>query len=734
MLGRILEIIDNTVKVKLSIDINAQPSLVNLHVVFDDGPDKKKVVGQIVNCTLTEMNVNIVGEIIGGEFIPGSSSKPSFRSKPRMIKMEELRLFMGDPQVKLGTTNFGTSNVYDGYKINVDVNEFFGSHFAILGNSGSGKSCAVASISQKLFLEKNIPVNCSLFFFDAYGEYNNAFSNMSQLNNGLHYKVYTTNTKNPESEILRIPVWLLDVDDLALLLDATSLTQLPILEKTLKLVPVLTGNSANVNKRKNDIIARALQDILLSGNESTKIRDQVIAILTKFNTPELNLESKIVQPGYIRTLKQCLFIDKAGKMQEVELVVEFIRGYITEETQEIPEAEKNKFYSLTDLELAMDFALISEGILKSEKVFDYANILSVRLHTLVTGENSEFFNYPKYVTRDEYIENLITDKNGNKCQVINFNINYVDDRVAKVITKIISRMLFAKASVTKPRGSRAFHVIIEEAHRYVQHDSDVNLLGYNIFERIAKEGRKYGIFLGLITQRPSELSDTCISQCMNFLILRTLHPKDLEYIREMVPNVSSEIVSQLKNLKPGNGIVFGSAFKVPITLYIDLPNPKPLSNNVDVTNVWYNDSRVENSDILTDEGVAKAAEANKNVLLDSTSVVIPDMLQQENKEVEKNNVQMNEMTNITPTNIPSTNTTNTVAEVKPLQEMPQPATINGVNEEVKIEDITPTENNAAPSINEMPSISTIQQPNAMQPNSQPTLSSNTEVGNEQLPE
>jgi len=74
-----------------------------------------------------------------------------------------------------------------------------------------------------------------------------------------------------------------------------------------------------------------------------------------------------------------------------------------------------------------------------------------------------------------------------------------------------------------------------------------------------------------------------------------LHPKDLDYIRNMVPNISSEIVLQLKNLKPGNCIAFGSAFKVPVSMYIDLPNPKPLSNNVDLENVWYNQAVPVNS-------------------------------------------------------------------------------------------------------------------------------------------
>ena len=151
-------------------------------------------------------------------------------------------------------------------------------------------------------------------------------------------------------------------------------------------------------------------------------------------------------------------------------------------------------------------------------------------------------------------------------------------------------MLFNKLSTLKPRGSEAYHVVIEEAHRYVRHDRDIELLGYNIFERISKEGRKYGMFLGLITQRPSELSDTCVSHCSNFIILRTIHPVDLKYIKEMVPNVSTEIMLQMKNLKPGNCVAFGSAFKVPTVMYFDMPNPQPLSDNVDLADVWYRDN------------------------------------------------------------------------------------------------------------------------------------------------
>ena len=588
MLGNIAEIIDNQVFLDLNIDISNQTNLINLHVIFED--ETKKIVGEIVKVNKQQMVVNIVGELKDKIFLPGFSSKPSFKSNVRIISLEELEYILGPQTPSKGQTFFGYSNIYQNYRINASINDFFSNHFAILGNSGSGKSCTVASILQKLFISTSYtPIKANIFLFDAFGEYTNAFSNLKDKKTNVLYKTYTTNVTSADSEIIHIPTWLMDVDDLALLLDVTNPNQLPILEKTLKLVPILTGDSVETIKHKNDIIARALEDILLSGANSTKIRDQVTAILTKFNTEELNLETEIVQPGYVRTLKQCLYIDKTGKFQEIELVTEFIRSFIHKEfDQDNSTTSGQCFYNLTDLEEALEFALISEGILKSEKVYDFANVLSVRLHTLANSPNRKYFEYPEYVDRNNYVRELLTDRlTGNKCQIVNFNINYVDDRLAKVITKILSKMLFSLAVENNSRGSIPFHIIIEEAHRYVQNDKDIDILGYNIFDRITKEGRKYGVFLALITQRPSELSDTAISQCSNFIILRTLHPKDLQYIKEMVPNISSEVVQQLKSLQPGNCIAFGSAFKIPISMHVEFPNPAPNSNNVDLATIWY---------------------------------------------------------------------------------------------------------------------------------------------------
>ena len=147
-------------------------------------------------------------------------------------------------------------------------------------------------------------------------------------------------------------------------------------------------------------------------------------------------------------------------------------------------------------------------------------------------------------------------------------------------------MLFSFTKRLPNRGSIPFHILLEEAHRYVQNDSDNYLLGYNIFERIAKEGRKFGIILNLVSQRPVELSETVISQISDFLILKMTHPRDLDYIKKMLPNMSAEIVEKQKSLQPGMCVAFGRAFKVPMIVQVPIPNPAPHSSNVNVVNVW----------------------------------------------------------------------------------------------------------------------------------------------------
>lgn len=586
MIGKITSIYDNDVEIELTVNEEARKNLINFHVVFEQG--NYKMIGEVSSVTKEKANILLIGEICDNIFLPGISKKPYYGSPCRYITSEELAIIIGN---KVGSKiiNIGRLPQYNGYRVNISIDSLFSNHFAILGNTGSGKSHALARLLQNLFTNKeHIPKKSNIFIFDAYGEYHNSLMFLNE-NPETNFKVYTTKVAQFEDanvELLKIPIWLLDVDDYALLLDAKEITQLPIIENALKLVSVFARKEEEVITYKNDIIGRSILEILYGGGTSMQIRDQIFAILTSFNTKDLNLESKIVVPGWTRTLRQCLNIDRDGKIQEMQLVVDFFKSYI-KDGLELSLPDGTYPYTLDDLKEAFDFALISEGMLKNNKVYEDANVLRVRLRSLITSTAKAFFTYENFITKEQFIKKLITTNKGERAQIINFNINYVDDRFAKTIVKLMSKMLFEYSISLEQRASFPVHVVLEEAHRYVQNDNDINVLGYNIFERIAKEGRKYGVVLAMISQRPSEISETSISQCTNFLMFRMQHPKDLSYIKEMIPNISEEIMNKFKILQPGSCMAFGSAFKMPLLLKMDMPNPAPYSQNADINKCWY---------------------------------------------------------------------------------------------------------------------------------------------------
>ena len=575
MLGKIISINGNIIKVELTIDITNKTGLSNLHVAIEC--QGKKLIGEIIEIDLKYATISLLGEIINGNFISGVNTKPSFASTIRIITKEELNIII-DYNSDNYAVNFGKLPLYSNYPINLNPNIFFSNHSAIVGNSGCGKSSAVARLFQNIF-SSNLRPKSNIFIFDVFGEYENALAGF----NGINYKSYTTDFKDEKNERIKIPIYLLNTEDLALLLQAENFTQLPIIEKMLRVVTIFSKSEEDQLKCKNDIIARAIQEILYSGKTAAQIRDQVIAILTSFGTTTLNANTNVTVPGWTRTLKQCLQLDKEGKISEMQLVSEFITRFIASDIElNLPNGEM--YYTLENLYEALDLAFISEGTLKSDVIYEKINSLKVRLKSIIDGEFGEFFRYDKYISKEDFVKSL---NNNGEHPIVNFNINSITDRQAKIIIKIISKMLLESSFRVEPRGSRPIHIFIEEAHRYVQNDIDVELLGYNIFEKIAKEGRKYGVILCLITQRPSELSDTTLSQASNYIIFRLNNPTDIEYVRKIVPNITDEMLMKIKSLQPGFALMFGSAFKIPLTTYFDLPNPRPNSDNINIKNTWY---------------------------------------------------------------------------------------------------------------------------------------------------
>ena len=580
MFGKIIYISNNEAHVE-RIKEGMTTNIMNMHVIFED--EAKKILGEVEDVSDEIIKIRFLGEIADNKFVGGVIRRPTFNATIRLINRDEVALLVGEDNDKSFT--LGASPLYDGYPIRVDINDLFSSHMAIFGNSGSGKSCGVARILQNIFANpKLLPFRSNFFIFDAYGEYHNALKNVNQINPNLNFKFYTTNTNQTDGTVLNVPIWLLDIDDYALLLRCEKHSQLTIIERLLKIVNIFASSDEMATRYKNHLIAKAIMTILFTNQTASSKRNDVFQILATCSTNEFNMEAPVQGIGYTRKFRECFVIDTSGNFPESILMTEYVTSFI-DESLDTYEATEVKYYTLEDLEKALDFTLISEGLLHNEESYADAITLKVKLHSLTISENSKYLRYPEFITAENYIASLVA-VGGKKAQIINFNLEDVEDWFAKVVVKIYSRMLFNFSKRLKDRASIPFHIFVEEAHRYVQNDIDVELIGYNIFERIAKEGRKYGIIINLISQRPVEISETVISQCANFLIFKLNHPRDVDYITKMLPNISAEIVEKQKSLQPGTCMAFGLAFKVPMIVRMQMPDPAPSSSSCDVVATW----------------------------------------------------------------------------------------------------------------------------------------------------
>ena len=623
MFDKITYISNNGCTIKLKDGANITTDLMNMHLIFED--NSKKILGEVIDVDDKIVKANFLGEISGDKLIGGNIRKPSLDAKVRIIDQAEVPLVMGVNAE--GFMELGKSPLYDGVPVYLNVDNFFSNHFAIFGNTGSGKSCGVSRMFQNMFHDEKLnPYKANLFIMDSSGEYYNAFSNLNTINSNYNYRFISTNETDGLGEKLRLPIYLLNKDDLALLLQCTSHSQLPIIERMLKLALVFSQNDMDSQAYKNHLIAKAIMSILYTNETSPNKRNEIFSILASCSTDQFNLEAPVQGVGYVRKFRECFLIDNSGNFSESVLLTEYVNSFIKEEYDSY-EPHTGVYYNLDTLEKALNFTLISEGWLRNEQTYGDSVTLRVRLHSLIVGENAKYFDVDSYVSLETYISSLLINE-GKKYQIVNINLSDIDDDFAKVLTKIYSRLIFSFAKGLKNRGSIPFHIILEEAHRYIQEDNDRFLFGYNIFERIAKEGRKYGVILGIITQRPVELSDNVISQCTNFLIFKINHPIDIKYIREMVPHITDEIIEKQKSLQPGTCLGFGLGFKTPLIIKMEMPNPSPLSGNCDVVKIWNGNGNMIKP--------GNAAEPNLTMPVFNTNVINEDKPKESSNDIATN--------------------------------------------------------------------------------------------------
>ena len=484
------------------------------------------------------------------------------------------------------TLSIGKSTIFPDYDVKIDIDKFFGSHVAVLGNTGSGKSCTISSIVQELARYRDFSATGSSFiFFDVNGEYLQAFSELSKINPDISIAHFALNEKSKieNSQDLVLPHWFMNFDEWALLLQASEKTQQPVLRNALSIASLLEGNDDQMAEFKNHVVARCCISIWTSSESPVSAGHRINALLTGYATGGL---SKTLLNDFGFSYKFGNFNGDTGEQGFLQALTDAIQ-----EDFEIPPMKVVKF-DLNNLDAYLDIAILYEESFGNKQIRDYCSSLMTRAKSIAERADLKFLN-PDEIALQKYKRQFLGLLKRNKevikkNQIIIFDLHSVEDEVVELVSCVLSRIIYDAIKELEIRNSFPVNLVLEEAHRYIGIDPSRSFLKANrIFEQIAKEGRKFGLLLLISSQRPSELSKTVLSQCSNFIVHRIQNPEDLSHIRQITPHISETILRRMPSIPTQHALIFGHAVNLPTTIKVNEAKPKPKSDNNQISKNWF---------------------------------------------------------------------------------------------------------------------------------------------------
>lgn len=563
-----------------------------------------------------------IGTITKDKFIFGASVYPTLYSDVLYIKDDELDLIFNVNNIvskvcgenkntdddhsecptRLNALMIGKSAIFQDYDIKIKIDNFFGGHSAVLGNTGSGKSCTISSMMQTLFKKENFSaVGASFVFFDVNGEYKQAFEKLHEVNNDVN--IYYTSLEDMDNPFT-LPQHLMNVEEWELLLNASEKAQLPILRNALNIASLLSKSANDQNSAEIiDHIKSICIDLIINGegNDISK-SSKITTILRAFSTTTFNLDT--VNPSqatfsytdsrrntinYPFSIKNCVHIN-FGEMLNIEGVKELINASsFIKDNIKLFESSEIEPFEFELLGQALELAILYEEAHGNNQIRNYCASLITRFKSLEHREDFDFIKEKITITADEYVEKLFgVSESKKKTQVTIIDLNSAEDEIVEIVSSVLTRLVFDTLRKAVPRNKFPVNLVLEEAHRYIAYDSKRTFLRANqIFDRVAKEGRKYGLFFTISSQRPSELSKTVLSQCNNFIVHRIQNPDDLLHIRQITPHISETTLKKLPSIPTQHALIFGNAVNIPALFKVNNADPLPNSDNNEVSTNWF---------------------------------------------------------------------------------------------------------------------------------------------------
>ena len=525
------------------------------------------------------LNVSLLGFFNVNNFERGIKELPLIGNECYLLDKKEFDSIHHFTESKDLPISFGTLSLEEGQKIDVGINSLFASHIGIFGNTGSGKSYTLAKIYRELFLQfknsKNFTKNSSFLLFDFSGEYSNGKSIIEDK------KVFNLSTKIEKDKINennKIPISendLIDIDLISILANATEKTQRPFISRSLDFYKTVQSNVDPINYFRN-ILKKRIKEIL-------RMTDKEKAFLlidyarNIIGIPGNNVLDDLYSE--IEWNNKFGYFMKRGSNPCHELTENEIEQtiiYITANNYEFPDDVLSKVIHFLYLQI----------------IFDVYNDRAENEHI------SPAINKLKSKCKD--LEKVLdTNKNGrsifekNNFTVI--NLNDVNITMKKTLPLLISKKVYSEQKQKHIDDEKKFlNIIIDEAHNILSEESyreDENWRDYRLetFEEIIKEGRKFGVFLTIASQRPHDISPTIISQLHNYFLHRLINNLDLLAIEKTISYLDKVSLDYLSILPTGTCVFTGLSAQIPVIITIDRILPEeyePNNKTIDLVNSW----------------------------------------------------------------------------------------------------------------------------------------------------
>lgn len=544
----------------------------------------------------------------------GVYSYPSVGDNVILPTDKQLTAIVENPDSKF---EIGKAPIASNASIKVNPDKLFGRHLAILGNTGSGKSCSVAGLIRWSLTEAekektNSQLNSRFIILDPNGEYFDAFNDFGD----KKVRKFTIKLDESENDFeqLKIPAWMWNSQEWISFSQAAPGAQRPLLLQSLLDLKrgQQLGNSniirvhSFLNSSKNSLLiflanlpttatfAPFMGMVGILQNISTDLDFHVpmipienIELSSTYNTLnsefKQTLSSREWQAGRFNSFSHK---DISSMLTNIENVLSNIEIEQSETSKVNPDTPIN--FQLNDLIPYLEQLAENQG----GNILQFVQMLSLRMRFLFSDERLNGVVQPKEdISLVDWLNSYIGANNADNGQITLIDLSLIPSDIIHVVVAVLSRLTFEAIQRYRKLNKKELPttIVLEEAHTFLREfNNNISNICLETFERIAREGRKFGLSMVLSSQRPSELSQTVLSQCNTFLLHRIVNDRDQDLVRKLVPDSLSGLLKELPILPSRKAILVGWAFPIPVLVemrYLEKEH-RPQSNDPNFWDVW----------------------------------------------------------------------------------------------------------------------------------------------------